>query len=121
MITELGSFALLLAFALSLAQAGTSFAARVRRDATLRGAGEGAAFGAFIAVAIAFAALMHAFVTSDFSVMNVADNSHHRQTPALQGRRRLGQPRGLDAALVPGFDRVSARRWPCSGAGFRVG
>ena len=75
-IDEFGSFALLLAFALSLAQAGTSFAARVRRDATLRGAGEGAAFGAFIAVAIAFAALMHAFVTSDFSVLNVADNSH---------------------------------------------
>ncbi len=76
MIDEFGAFALLLAFALSVAQAGMSFAGRIRRDATLRGAGEGAAFGAFIAVALAFAALMHAFVTSDFSVMNVADNSH---------------------------------------------
>jgi cytochrome c-type biogenesis protein CcmF len=76
MIDELGAFALLLAFALSVAQAGTSVAGRIRRDATLRGAGEGASYGAFIAIAIAFAALIHAFVTSDFSVLNVADNSH---------------------------------------------
>ena len=45
---------------------------------------------------------MHAFVTSDFSVMNVASQLPHRQASALQGRRCLGQPRGVDAALVPG-------------------
>jgi cytochrome c-type biogenesis protein CcmF len=76
MIDELGSFALLLAFALSIAQVAASVLGRVRRDATLRGAGEGAAYGAFLAIAVAFAALTHAFVTSDFSVLNVAENSH---------------------------------------------
>ena len=76
MIAELGAFALLLAFVLSLAQAGLSAAGRVRRDAGLRGAGEGASFGAFVATAVAFFALMYAFVTSDFSVSNVANNSH---------------------------------------------
>jgi cytochrome c-type biogenesis protein CcmF len=76
MINELGQFALLLALALSLAQAGLSIAGRLRRDAALIGAGEGAALGAFAAIVVAFAALIHAFVTSDFSVVNVFDNSH---------------------------------------------
>jgi len=76
MIAEFGSFALVLAFALSLAQAGLSAAGRWRLSPALSGAGEGAAAGAFICVAAAFAALMFAFVTSDFSVANVAANSH---------------------------------------------
>ena len=76
MIVELGAFALILAFALSAAQAGLSFAGRRWRNASLRGAGEGAALVAFAAIAFAFASLMTAFVTSDFSVLNVANNSH---------------------------------------------
>ena len=74
MIAEIGSFALILALVLSLGQVLLSgFGAR--RPA-LAGAGEGAALGAFLALAVAFAALIHAFVTSDFSVANVAANSH---------------------------------------------
>ncbi len=76
MFVELGSFALILALVLSLAQAGLSTAGRLRGSAVLTGAGEGAALGAFLGVAFAFAALMNAFVTSDFSVINVAENSH---------------------------------------------
>ena len=76
MIAELGAFALVLALALSLAQTGLSAAGRITRSPVLSGAGEGAAGGAFVAVALAFAALMYAFVTSDFSVSNVAANSH---------------------------------------------
>jgi cytochrome c-type biogenesis protein CcmF len=76
MIDELGQFALVLALTLSLAQAGFSIVGRVRRDAALAGAGEGAALAAFAAIALGFLALIHAFVTSDFSVMNVAENSH---------------------------------------------
>jgi len=76
MIAELGAFALLLAFVLSILQAGASAAGRFGRDAGLRGAGEGAAIGAFLAMTVAFFALMYAFVTSDFSVSNVANNSH---------------------------------------------
>ncbi len=74
MTAELGAFALALALALSLAQSGLGFAG-ARRPA-LAGAGEGAAIGVFLAVAAAFAALVTAFVTSDFSVANVAANSH---------------------------------------------
>ena len=76
MIAELGAFSLTLALAFAIAQLGFSAAARLRRSAVLAGAGEGAALAAFAGVAIAFAALMHAFVTSDFSVANVAANSH---------------------------------------------
>jgi cytochrome c-type biogenesis protein CcmF len=76
MIAEAGAFALILALALSIAQVALSVAGRVRRSAPLAAAGEGAALGAFLAVAVAFAALMHAFVVSDFSVANVAANSH---------------------------------------------
>jgi len=76
MIDELGQFALVLALMLSIAQAALSIGGRIRRDAALAGAGEGAALAAFVAVALGFAALIHAFVTSDFSVLNVAENSH---------------------------------------------
>ncbi|MBX3479925.1 MAG: heme lyase CcmF/NrfE family subunit [Caulobacter sp.] len=74
MIVELGAYCLVLALALSIAQVGLS-AAGVRRP-VLAGAGEGAATGAFIALALTFAALIFAFVGSDFSVANVAANSH---------------------------------------------
>ncbi|MDP1737106.1 MAG: heme lyase CcmF/NrfE family subunit [Caulobacter sp.] len=74
MTAELGAFALVLALALSLAQAVLGFAG-VRRPA-LAGAGEGAAAAAFIGVAGAFAAVVTAFVTSDFSLANVAAHSH---------------------------------------------
>jgi cytochrome c-type biogenesis protein CcmF len=76
MIAELGAFCLMLALAFSVAQVGLSAAARIRRSTVLAAAGEGAAFAAFLGVALAFAALIHAFVTSDFSVANVAANSH---------------------------------------------
>ncbi|HEY2482781.1 MAG TPA: heme lyase CcmF/NrfE family subunit [Caulobacteraceae bacterium] len=76
MIDELGAFCLILAFCLSLAQAALSFAGRARRSPSLAGCGEGAALAAFAAVAFAFGALIWAFVTSDFSVVNVAENSH---------------------------------------------
>jgi cytochrome c-type biogenesis protein CcmF len=76
MIAELGAFALSLALVLSLVQAGLSAFGGARRVRALAGAGEGAAVGAFVAALLAFAALIHAFVTSDFSVANAAANSH---------------------------------------------
>src|SRR5690606_31418551 len=56
MIAELGAFALVLALALSAVRAGLSVAGRVRRSAVLAAAGEGAAIGAALCVALAFAA-----------------------------------------------------------------
>ena len=76
MIVEIGAFSLALALALSVAQALVGGLARWRRSPVMAGAAQGAAIGAFVALLVAFAALMYAFVTSDFSVANVAANSH---------------------------------------------
>jgi cytochrome c-type biogenesis protein CcmF len=76
MTAEWGAFALVLALVLSAAQLVLSTVGRLRNSAVLCGAAEGAAGGAFASVALAFAALIKAFVTSDFSVANVAANSH---------------------------------------------
>jgi cytochrome c-type biogenesis protein CcmF len=76
MTVELGAFCLILALMLSLLQTGASAAGRIRGEAVLRGTGEGASLAAFLCMAIAFASLMTAFVNSDFSVLNVAENSH---------------------------------------------
>ncbi|MGH6998318.1 MAG: cytochrome c biogenesis protein CcsA, partial [Phenylobacterium sp.] len=76
MIVEIGAFSLALALALSVAQALVGGLARWRRSPVMAGAAQGAAIGAFGGLLVAFAALMYAFVTSDFSVANVAANSH---------------------------------------------
>ena len=82
MIAEVGAFSLVLALALSVGQVVLSSAGRIWRSPALAGAGEGAALAAFLAVATAFAALLHGFVISDFSIANVAANSHS-QKPLL--------------------------------------
>ena len=76
MIVEFGAFALVLALMLSVLQTGLATAGRMRRSPLLAGGAEGAAMAAALAVALAFAALIFAFATSDFSVANVANNSH---------------------------------------------
>ncbi len=76
MIVEFGAFALILALALSALQTGLAAMGRIRRSPLLAGGAEGAAIAAALATALAFAALIFAFATSDFSVANVANNSH---------------------------------------------
>ncbi|HVL41707.1 MAG TPA: cytochrome c biogenesis protein CcsA, partial [Brevundimonas sp.] len=76
MIVELGAFALVLALVLSVLQTALAAAGRMRRSPVLAGAAIGAAIAAAGAVAVAFGALIYAFVSSDFSVANVAANSH---------------------------------------------
>ena len=76
MIAEFGAFMLALALALAGLQAVAAGAARAMRSPVLAGAGQGAAVASAVAVALAFAALIWSFVVSDFSVSNVALNSH---------------------------------------------
>jgi cytochrome c-type biogenesis protein CcmF len=76
MIVELGHYALVLAFGLALVQAALPLWGAARRDATLVAVAAPAAIAQFACLTIAFAALLHAYVTSDFSVVNVASNSH---------------------------------------------
>jgi len=76
MIVEIGHYALVLALALSVIQTVLPFWGARARDASLMGIGPVAAVGAFVCVAIAFGALTWAYVTSDFTVRNVVENSH---------------------------------------------
>jgi cytochrome c-type biogenesis protein CcmF len=76
MIVELGHYALVLALCLALAQASVPLAGAAKRHLGMMEVGRGAAIASFILVALAFAALVNAYVTSDFSVANVFENSH---------------------------------------------
>jgi cytochrome c-type biogenesis protein CcmF len=75
-IVELGHFALILGFAVALFQATIPLWGAMRGDAVLARLGPPAALVHFALVALAFAALTHAYLVSDFSVLNVFQNSH---------------------------------------------
>jgi len=75
-IIELGHFALVLALAAALLQGSLPMIGAARGDAAWMALARPAAFAQLALVAVAFAALTHAYVTSDFSVFNVAQNSH---------------------------------------------
>jgi cytochrome c-type biogenesis protein CcmF len=76
MMVEVGHYALVLAFALALVQSTLPLLGAARGDAGLIALARSSALGQFVFVSVAFAALLHAFATSDFSVATVAANSH---------------------------------------------
>ncbi|WP_428676681.1 heme lyase CcmF/NrfE family subunit [Reyranella sp.] len=76
MIPELGHFALILALAVALVQGTLPLIGASRGDLRLMALGRTAALTQAFLVLLAFGALTQAYVTSDFSVLNVVDNSH---------------------------------------------
>jgi cytochrome c-type biogenesis protein CcmF len=76
MITEIGHFSLVLALAVAAYQMLAPIWGASRNDAALMASGTLAALLQLILVALAFAVLTHAYLVSDFSVLNVAANSH---------------------------------------------
>ena len=76
MIPELGHFALALGVALGFAQAIIPLWGAHRRDIRLMQAAPALALGQFFAIAASFACLAWSNVVSDFSVLNVAENSN---------------------------------------------
>lgn len=88
MITEVGHFALALAAVLSIFLAVVPVAGVVARNGRLAAMAPPAGVALMLLVAAAFAALVNAYVGSDFSVMNVADNSH----TAKGGEERCASP-----------------------------
>jgi cytochrome c-type biogenesis protein CcmF len=75
-IPELGHFALALAVALGFAQAIVPLWGAQRGDARLMQAAPALALGQFLAMAVSFLSLTWSSVVSDFSVLNVAENSN---------------------------------------------
>jgi cytochrome c-type biogenesis protein CcmF len=76
MIAEVGHFALVLALVLALVQSVVPLVGARRRDGRLMGVAASTAVAQLAFVAVAFGALMACYVQSDFSVINVAENSH---------------------------------------------
>ena len=76
MITELGHFALILAFLVALVQAVVPLIGAHKRWPAWMAVAEPAASTQFLLTACAFGALMYAFIVSDFSLQLVTLNSH---------------------------------------------
>src|SRR6201985_389880 len=76
MITELGHFALILALFVALVQSTVPLVGAARRHVGWMAVGRSCALTGFLLTALSMLALIHAYVTSDFSVINVAENSH---------------------------------------------
>ncbi|GLK81424.1 heme lyase CcmF/NrfE family subunit [Methylopila turkensis] len=115
MIAEIGHYALVLALALAILQSVLPiWGARVR-DAALMGLASPLAFGQLALIAVSFAALTHAYVTSDFSLVNVVENSHSAKPLIYKISGVWGNHEGslllwvlilaLFSALVAGFGR----------------
>jgi len=76
MIAEIGHFALILSLVLATVQGTLPLVGAARRDTAWMALSRPAVAGQFIFVSLSFACLMYAYVVSDFSVANVAQNSH---------------------------------------------
>ena len=76
MITEAGHFALVLALCVAIVQVALPLIGAARNDSVLMAVARPAAVSQFALIAFAFACLTTAFVTSDFSVALVVQNSH---------------------------------------------
>lgn len=123
MIAEIGQYALILALALALLQTVLPAWGARTGDATLMGVATPVALAFFLFVSLAFAALVTLYLTSDFSVVNVVDNSHSRMPTVYKISSTWGNHEGsmllwvlvlaLFGALVAAFggnlpDRLKA-------------
>jgi cytochrome c-type biogenesis protein CcmF len=76
MIPEIGTFALILALLLAITQGVLPLVGAQRGNLTWMAVARPAAFGQFTFTLIAYLCLVHAFLTNDFTVINVANNSY---------------------------------------------
>ncbi|MBB4267214.1 heme lyase CcmF/NrfE family subunit [Roseospira visakhapatnamensis] len=76
MIPEIGHFALVLALGVALIQAVVPMVGAQRGDLAWMNLARPASVALILCIGVAFAALTHSYIVSDFSVVNVALNSH---------------------------------------------
>ena len=134
MIIELGHFMLVLALALALIQSVVPIWGAQTNDSRLMAVASPIAIMQFLFVGLAFAALTSAYVTSDFSVENVWENSHSTMPLLFKFTSVWGNHEGsmllwvfilvIFSALVGAFGRTFRQslrpiRWLCR-AGLRL-
>ncbi len=76
MIPELAHLALIIALVVAMVQSTVPLIGAQRQDAGMIGLAGSTALAQFLLVSLAFGALVHLYVVSDFSVVNVYQNSH---------------------------------------------
>ena len=76
MIPEIGHFALVLALSLACVQGVLPILGAATGNRVFMASGLSTAIGQVVLVGIAFMALMRSFIVSDFTVLNVVENSH---------------------------------------------
>ena len=76
MIPELGHFALIIAFAISIVQSVVPLIGAAKNDSALIAMARPAALAQFLFVGLSYAALTHAFIVHDFSVLYVSQHSN---------------------------------------------
>ena len=92
MITELGHFALILAFMVAIFQTIVPLVGAHRGNVGWMSVAEPAATTQFLLTAFSFGALTWAFCDIGFLAEPCDREFPHRQADALQDQRRLGQP-----------------------------
>src|ERR1700730_5653474 len=114
MIPEIGQFALIIALLLAIAQASIPMFGAARGNRSWMAVAVPAGQAQFIFVAIAFSCLAYSFITSDFSVQNVATNSNSHLPLHYRLAATWGSHEGslLLWALMVGV-------WTGAGTGFR--
>jgi cytochrome c-type biogenesis protein CcmF len=119
-VVETGHFALLLALALSLVQSTVPLIGAQTGDGRLMRMGSTTAIGVFGLIGLSFAALVSAYVTSDFSVLNVFENSHSAKPLLFKVTGTWGNHEGsmllwvLILALFSGLVAAFGRNLPPS-------
>ena len=105
MIVELGHYALILALSLALVQSVLPALGARNGDARLMETGTITASAGFLLLAFSFSALMASYVTSDFSVLNVFENSNSAQPLLYKFTSTWGNHEGsmLLWVLILGF------------------
>jgi cytochrome c-type biogenesis protein CcmF len=122
MIPEIGQFALVLALSLAICQGVLPLIGAHRNDSAMMQVGNTAALGQFVFVAVAFGCLTWSFVSSDFSVLYVANHSQLSLPTIYKISAVWGAHEGsllmwiliLAAWTVAGhFPHVSSAYWDC--------
>ncbi len=79
MIPELGHFALIIAFCIAIVQSAVPVIGAAKNDAAMMALARPAALTQFLFIGLAYAALTHAFIVHDFSVLYVSQHSNRVQ------------------------------------------
>ena len=109
MIPELGHLALILAFLLAIVQGTLPIVGAARRIPAWMALARPVARGQFLFIAAAWLCLAYSFVTSDFSVLNVATNSNSQLPIQYRFAATWGSHEG---SMMLWVFMLSAGRWP---------